>query len=223
MPGVIRVAAIDDDRMLLDGLRNWMPALPDLRLTATAATVDELLRGAGEPVDVVLLDLVLRDRTEPADNVRRLVAVGHRVLVLSVWTQLDQVVTTFAAGARGYVTKDHDLPALASAIRDVAGGRAVFSSELAFACLRDTRPARPRLSPRERGVLLAYASGMTLNAAARHLGIKPETARTYLERVKAKYQDLGRPTYTKLDLAERVREDELDTGSPHIPHQRRPQ
>jgi hypothetical protein len=58
-------------------------------------------------------------------------------------------------------------------------------------------------------VLLAYASGMTLDSAARLLGIRPETAKTYLGRVKAKYLRAGRPTYTKLDLANRVREDGL--------------
>jgi hypothetical protein len=57
---------------------------------------------------------------------------------------------------------------------------------------------------------VAYASGMTLNATARHANIRPETAKTYLDRVKTKYQQAGRPSYTKLDLADRVREDDLD-------------
>jgi two-component system, NarL family, nitrate/nitrite response regulator NarL len=210
MAAVIRIAAIDDDRMLLEGLRSWLAGHDELRLMATASTVDEMLGRLGpQSVDVVLLDLVLRNRTEAAANVRRLVTRGHRVLVMSVWAQLDQVVTTLAAGASGYLTKDHDLAALADAIVEVAAGGTVFSSDLAYAVLRDDGPLRPALSPREQAVLLAYASGMTLKAAARHLGIQPETARTYLERVKAKYQDLGRPTYTKLDLAERVREDSL--------------
>jgi DNA-binding NarL/FixJ family response regulator len=208
--GVIRVAAIDDDRMLLEGLRSWMADHDVLRLILTASTVDELLDRLGsQAVDVILLDLVLRNRTEAAANVRRLVGRGHRVLVMSVWSHLDQVVATLSAGASGYLTKDHDLEALASAITEVAEGGTVFSADLAFAVLRDTGPTRPALSPQEKAVLLAYTSGMTLKAAARYLGIRPETARTYLERVKAKYQDLGRPTYTKLDLANRVREDAL--------------
>jgi hypothetical protein len=56
-------------------------------------------------------------------------------------------------------------------------------------------------------VLVAYASGRTLGSTARHLGISVETARTYLKRVKAKYQQAGYPAYTKLGLAERVRAD----------------
>jgi len=50
---------------------------------------------------------------------------------------------------------------------------------------------------------------MTLEAAARRTGIRPATAKHYLERIKQKYRSAGRPTYTKLDLAARVREDGL--------------
>jgi hypothetical protein len=61
--------------------------------------------------------------------------------------------------------------------------------------------------------LLAYASGLTLAAAARQAGIRPGTAKSYLDRVKEKYARAGRPTYTKLDLVARVREDGLERYS----------
>ncbi|MFF2079221.1 AAA family ATPase [Kitasatospora sp. NPDC058162] len=71
----------------------------------------------------------------------------------------------------------------------------------------DGGPNRPRLSPKELQVLLDYASGLTLKSAARRAGITPNTAKDYLDRVKAKYRRAGRPAYTKIDLATRVRED----------------
>ncbi len=75
-----------------------------------------------------------------------------------------------------------------------------------------TGHTRPRLSQRERSVLLAYASGMTLDAVAEQVGIRPGTAKTYLERVKAKYLEIGRPAYTKLELAQRASEDSASAG-----------
>jgi len=63
---------------------------------------------------------------------------------------------------------------------------------------------------------MAYVSGLTLDSAARSLGISPETARTYLKRVKAKYHQVGRPVYTKLDLAQQVRAD-CTLGTSHLP------
>jgi DNA-binding NarL/FixJ family response regulator len=209
MADVIRVAVVDDDRMLLDGIASWLGQAPDLCLAGAFTTVDDLLSARLDRPDVVLLDLVLRDGSDAVDNVGRLVAERLRVLVVSVWLNRGQVAATFAAGACGYLTKDHDLEALAAAVRTVAGGGTAYSPELALACLLDPRPDRPTLSPQERAVLVAYASGMTLGATARHAGVRPETARTYLERVKAKYRAIGRPARTKLELADRVREDGL--------------
>ncbi|MEU4359747.1 response regulator transcription factor [Streptomyces virginiae] len=219
MARVITVAVVDDDRMLRDGLRAWLGGVPDLRLVATVATVGELLADPGRcgdpqrtPADVVLLDLVLRDGSDPADNIRRLLRTGSRVLMISTVPDRSRIIEAIRAGADGYLTKDHDLPTLVAAVKDVAEGRGAHSMELAFACAYDDSPARPRLSPRERQILLDYASGMTLKSAARRAGITVHTAKDYLDRVKAKYQQAGRPTYTKLDLALRVREDSLDGG-----------
>lgn len=50
---------------------------------------------------------------------------------------------------------------------------------------------------------------MTLKSAARRAGVSPNTAKDYLNRVKSKYRLAGRPAYTKIDLAHRVREDGL--------------
>ncbi|MFD6108629.1 response regulator [Streptomyces yangpuensis] len=228
MARVITVAVVDDDRMLRDGLRAWLGDVPDLRLVATAGTVAELLADpvcgpgphrshgpdgtGGPPADVILLDLVLRDGSDPADNIRRLLRTGSRILMISTVPDRSRIIEAIRAGADGYLTKDHDLPTLVAAVKDLAEGRGAHSMELAFACAYDDSPARPRLSPRERQILLDYASGMTLKSAARRAGITVHTAKDYLDRVKAKYQQAGRPTYTKLDLALRVREDSLDGG-----------
>lgn len=52
-----------------------------------------------------------------------------------------------------------------------------------FARVHDTCPDRPRLAPRERQVLLDYASGLTLKATARRARISPNTAKYYLDQV----------------------------------------
>lgn len=216
---VIQIAAIDDDRFMLNGLASWLAPVSDLDLTTTAPTVADFVvrRRSNEPgtdVAVVLLDLNLRDGTRPANNVRELLAEGVQVLIMSTIPDPAHVLATAEAGASGYVTKDNDLDVLVDAIRRVAAGEQVVTPELALVFSTDERPQRPELSAQEAKVLHLYASGATLEATARRAGISPGTAREYLDRVKRKYAAVGRPTYTKLDLANRLREDRLDQSEP---------
>ena len=64
LTGVIDVAAVDDHPIILDSVAGWVMADEgDIRVVATAATVDALLAGPGRRADVVLLDLDLGDGT----------------------------------------------------------------------------------------------------------------------------------------------------------------
>ncbi len=214
MAGVITVGAIDDHHVVLQGMSAWLGAVPDIRLTTTATSVEAYL-AASTSAQVVLLDLNLPDHSDPAGNVKRLISAGSKVLVVSAIADTELILATMEAGADGYLTKNDDLDQLVEAIRHVAAGKIAMSRELAFAFSRDTRPSRPHLSQQEMRVLTAYAKGMTLIAAARKAGVKPGTAREYLARIKRKYADAGRPTHTKLDLAQRLREDRLQDGLDH--------
>jgi two-component system nitrate/nitrite response regulator NarL len=188
--GMIDIAVVDNDRMLLEGIGRWFAGIPDLRLVAVATTVDELL-AAGAHIDVVLLDLLLADHSVPLDNLARLVEAGHRVLVVSVSSHAPRIAATFAAGARGYLTKDHDLAELAEAVREIHSCGVSYSPELAYACLRDPRGGRPELTDREREVLSAFGSGMRTAAVARMVGEPAEAVRRCLGRIAAKYHRSG--------------------------------
>ena len=82
MAELIRIAAIDNDPMVLLGQRALIDPVPDLSLVCTSTDVEGYL-AAGIHADVVLLDLMLGDDRPPEENVTRLCATGTRVLV--VW------------------------------------------------------------------------------------------------------------------------------------------
>jgi two-component system, NarL family, nitrate/nitrite response regulator NarL len=204
----VDIAAVEDNRMLVDSLRAWASESGGIRLKAVASTVDELLRAWRGHVDVVLLDAALRAEPDTAGNVRRLIDAGHRVVMIDGSAAPISAARALATGADGYLTRDHDLAALGDTLRAIAAdGRACSPGASVAAVEPDGHPLRPPLSERERAVLMAYASGRTLDSTARHLGISVETARTYLKRVKAKYRQTGLPAHTKVELAERVRAD----------------
>jgi two-component system nitrate/nitrite response regulator NarL len=203
----IKIAAVLDNLILADSLRAWAGKIQDINLIAVTATVAELLRADRRDCAVVLLDASLRAEPDPALNARQLLEAGHRVLVIDGSSELEAVARTLAAGAHGYLTRDHGLAALGLTVRAIAFGGSAWSLGPTAAAEPDGYPVRPQLSGREHAVLMGYASGRTLEATARDLGISLETAKTYLKRIKAKYQLAGLPVYTKLDLAEQVRVD----------------
>ena len=55
----IRVAIVDDHRMLLGALTEWIRSAQDIDMVAAVASWPELLTHGQFPVDVVLLDLAL--------------------------------------------------------------------------------------------------------------------------------------------------------------------
>lgn len=69
--------------------------------------------------------------------------------------------------------------------------------------------ARPRLSDRERNVLVLYVSGLKMTSVARRLDISPHTAKEYLDRARGKYVAVGRPAPTKVDLHREAMRDGL--------------
>jgi DNA-binding NarL/FixJ family response regulator len=185
---MIRVAVIDNDRLVPAGLRALLAETPDIAVTGTATSVEEYLTGPAA-AEVILLDLQLDDGTTPAANVATLCAAGARVLVISVHGERRHVRATMRAGASGYLVKDDDAAKLADAIRTVhAGGRAL-TTELMTLINDDP----PDLSAKELQVLYLYGTGSTLAATARRIGIAIPTVRSYLDRIRAKWAAADEP------------------------------
>jgi DNA-binding CsgD family transcriptional regulator len=149
---------------------------------------------------------------EVAESVRTRLSADPLVRVLDAESALEPVEVLVLAG------EADGEPAVELGCRVVAVGSAPPLSGVACIGPDDLDRLRPlvfgapHLSTQEELVMVGYASGLTLAAAARQAGVRPATAKKYLERVKRKYTDSGRTAYTKLDLALRAREDGLIAG-----------
>jgi DNA-binding NarL/FixJ family response regulator len=112
-----------------------------------------------------------------------------------------------AAGAAGVIPKSAATSTVMAAIRTVARGDVLNNLEWASAIDADVEFAKAQLGRRERDVLNLYASGLPLRMVADQLGIALSTAREYLDRIRVKYVEVGRPAPTKVDLLRRAVED----------------
>ncbi len=208
MTGVIDIAAVDDHPIILDSVEGWVAGDEnDIRVVATAATVDALLAGPGRHADVVLLDLDLGDGTTVADNVAAILAAGPAVVVLSASERPGAVRTAVRAGARGYALKNEQAAQIRAAIREVAAGGDWVSPGLAYILATDDTASRPALSHQETRALQLYATGLPMKSVARKMAISEETVKQYLGRVREKYALSGRAAPTKMELYYRAVED----------------
>jgi DNA-binding CsgD family transcriptional regulator len=71
----------------------------------------------------------------------------------------------------------------------------------------EARVQRPSLSQNETIALQLYVKGNSTNEVAAAMNVQFETAKTYLRRVREKYNKVQRPTSRKYDLALRAKED----------------
>lgn len=203
--GPVRVAAVDDHVPVRRGVAAMLADSQDVAVVCTVGTVTEVLGEAA--VDVVLLDLHLADGSRPAQNVARLMEAGVDVLVYSSLTDAGLLREALVAGALGVVHKGQDTAALLDAIRDVAAGQPLLTTEWAATLDAARGDSRPALSEREAEALSLYASGLPMKSAARRMDISLGSFREYLLRVRRKYADVDRPASTKLDLYHRAVED----------------
>ena len=217
MTGVIDVAAVDDHPIVLEGVARWvMSQEGDIRVVATATTVDALLAGPGRRAGVVLLDLDLGDGTTVDRNVTAILAAGPAVLVLSASERPPMVRAAIHAGARGYALKTEQAAEIRAAIREIAAGGDWISPRLAYILATDdaadkptlsNQETRPILSAQETRALQLYATGLPMKSVALRMGISEETAKQYLGRVREKYARAGRAAPTKMELYHRAVED----------------
>lgn len=205
--GSIRLALVDDHRMLLGALTEWIrSAADDISMVAAVTTWPELLTHPEFPVDVVLLDLDLKDNIPVSLKISTLKTTGVKTVLMSTYSEPALVREALAAGALGYLVKSEEASMIVEAIRAAAQGESYISAELDVA-LNGTEDGAPRLSAQERRVMALYGSGEPVKAVAYQLGISEETAKSYLKRIREKYRLAGHDVGTKVALRKRAIQD----------------
>ncbi|WP_286145574.1 response regulator transcription factor [Leifsonia sp. Root4] len=204
----IRLALVDDHKMLLGALTEWIRgAADDINLVVAATTWPELLSHPQFPVDVVLLDLDLKDNIPVSLKISTLKTTGVKTVLMSTYSEPAVVREALAAGALGYLVKTEEADMIVEAIRAANKGESYISEELDLALTSGNRGDTPRLSAQERRVMALYGAGEPVKAVAFQLGISEETAKSYLKRIREKYRVAGFDVGTKVALRKRAIQD----------------
>ncbi len=169
----IRVAVVDDQQLVRDGFALILGSQPDIEVVVQAEDGRQFLEAvrADPRLDVALVDI----RMPVLDGLaatRALAAVPHAPAVIVVTTFDDDayVLDAIAAGARGFLLKRCSGRALVEAVRTVAAGESILSTEVTEAVLARVRAAGPAvgvdlapyaLTAREVDVLVLIGAGST--------------------------------------------------------------
>jgi DNA-binding NarL/FixJ family response regulator len=192
VPERIRVLLVDDHAVVRQGLRAFLRLQPDIEVVAEAAGGQAAVEAAREHrPDVVLLDL----RMPAGDGVAaipglRAAVPRARILVLSSYSDDEDVFGAIEAGADGYLLKDVEPDQLAAAIRQVHRGQPALHADVAARLMR--RAADPpagagqSLTARELDVLRLVVEGFANKEIARRLTITEKTVKTHVSRILQK-------------------------------------
>jgi len=207
---VISVVVVDDHPAILAGIRAWYAAAdPPVQVVASGPNVGAAWTEPGRSASVVVMDLCLGGSVPAYADLRRLADQGRQVIVYSMREDAETVLTCLDIGAFSYLTKGEGQAHLVTATRAAAECRPYLSPSLAGTLGVDRSPRRPALAPRETDVLLEWFRCESKELVALKLGLSARTVSTYLDRIRIKYANTGRPASTKAALVARAIQDGL--------------
>ena len=197
---LVRLLVVDDEALVRFGFKLILDAEDDFEVVGEAADGEEAIAQAKElRPDVVLIDIRM-PRLDGVEATRRLVADGHKVLILTTFDLDEYLFNGVKAGASGFLLKDVPPEELAAAVRAVARGDALVEPRMTRRLLDEfarapgrssslsSPPGLEELTEREVEVFQAMAKGLTNAEIADALFISETTVKTHVAHVLTKLQ-----------------------------------
>jgi DNA-binding NarL/FixJ family response regulator len=189
----IRIALVEDDPELLEGMSSMLSTSADVSLSGTFASAEEFLAQAEQlRPDVVLMDIGLPGMSG-IECVARTKASIPSVQFL-MWTTFEddeKIFDALRAGAAGYILKNSTLQTILESISDISRGGSPMSSSIARKVIESFHPRKDvleehNLTAREREILGWLAKGLRYKEIAARLFISTETVRKHIRNMYEK-------------------------------------
>ena len=194
----IKVVIADDHALLRDGLRKILAAEKDILVVGEAANGDEVIKVVERmKPDIVLLDLKM-PRGDVVQNLLEIAArcPPTRVIVLTAFSDEENVLNAAKGGAKGYVPKGAPTAILLQAIKTVYNGGVWIDKEIpswqifeeiaqaqASVVLPEVDESIKALTKREMEILRLVAEGLTNEEIGKKIFISEKTVKTHLTNI----------------------------------------
>jgi len=186
-----RVAVVEDEREIREGLAFLIGSSPGFQCVATCASAEDALRDVPpSQADVVLMDIQLPGMSG-IECIRelKLKMPSIEIMMLTVFEDHDKIFQSLLGGASGYLVKKTPPAKLLEAIQELRNGGAPMSNQIArrvvqtFQQTNAAKPVLTYLSGREQEILNLLAKGFLYKEIADQLGISIETVRTHIRHI----------------------------------------
>ncbi|MCB5911174.1 response regulator [Streptomyces pinistramenti] len=199
---MIRVAVVDDERLVRSGLRMILGTAPDIEMVADCSGADAVGTVRSSGADVVLLDIRMPD-VDGLTVLRRLRAADAppAVAMLTTFDAQEYLTAALREGAAGFLLKDSDPEQLVRAVRTLAAGGSVLDPGVTRAVIGGYLTAEDQaaaaqavrgLTPRESEVLALLGEGLGNAQIADRIGLASSTVKDHVRALLAKLGGINR-------------------------------
>jgi len=190
---MIKIAITDDHPLLLEGLKNILSKEEDWEVVGTYATGQATLEALKtQPVDILLLDINLPDANSiELLEVFQKLQTEMQVLIISVHNEYAVINSVLKQGARGYIQKNASVEEIKEGIATLLRGEKYLCSQTRVIVdqkQQDELNRVPKLTRREKEVLIEAAQGLTTVQIAEKLFISPHTVESHRKNLIEKFQ-----------------------------------
>lgn len=190
----IRLLIIDDHALFRESVARLLQAEPGFDVVAGCASGAEALRiiEASTNIDVVLLDLDLgQEKGQDFLDLFRETGFGGKVLLVTAGVSDSELPGLIRKGVSGVFLKHSSPAALIQGIRETAEGKTLYDQDMLRRAMeqadfRRDAASRPKLTERERQVLLFVFEGWANKQIADKLGISESAVKASLQQLFAK-------------------------------------
>lgn len=215
----IKVVIADDHTLFRDGIRKILSLEKNILIVGEASRGDEVIKVIERTKpDILLLDL----KMPKGDVVQTLLDVratnpATKVLILTAYSEDENIMNAAKGGAMGYVLKGIDFPTLLQAIKTVHKGglwidketpSADAFEEIARGQLNEVGEAThsdiiDMLTKREKEILRLVSEGLTNDEIGKKIFISEKTVKTHLTNIFDKLKVNNRFKAALLIMGER--------------------
>ncbi|MDR0368561.1 MAG: response regulator transcription factor [Bacteroidales bacterium] len=183
----IRVAIVDDHRIITDGLMHLVEKSQTAAVVGVAYNAADCLDMlAKEQPNVLLLDIGLPDKNgiDVCLEIKEKYP-SVKILMLTTYSELSTITRAMDAGADGYVLKNSMPEELLEGIRTLASGKKYICEE-AGKSLKENKNSIMALTRREMELLKLIVDGYTLPELADKMCLGVQTIRSYRKNLNIK-------------------------------------